>query len=73
MWNDPVISKLVRTPMKWIEMDGIFLRVLPEGVFTKEEIEKLKGYEKRNIENGNPPDIANFLPDSIRPSNIPKM
>ncbi len=73
MWNDPVISKLVRTPMKWIEIDGMFLRVLPEGVFTKEEIEKLKDDEKCNIECGNPPDIANFLPDSIRPSNIPKM
>ena len=48
-------------------------RVLPEGVFSPNEIEELREYDQMFVKEGSGHFIANFLPDEIRPEGVPKM
>ena len=73
--NDPVYIKFLQNIKleNAVEVNGHLLRVLPSGFFTQKEINRLRELEEWFIENGDDPFIANFLPDSIRPKNVPKM
>ena len=73
--NDPVYIKFLQNAKieNTVKVDGHLLHVLPSGFFTTKEIERLRKLEEWSIELGNGPSIANFLPDSIRPKNVPKM
>lgn len=74
MITDPAYLKLVAIhPKKRIEVNNEELIVIPEGVFSDEEIERLKEIENWKISGGDPPDIANFLPDDVRPEGVKKL
>ena len=47
--------------------------IIPDGIFTPEEIEKLRGINKLSIECSGLPIFANFLPDGVRPEGVKKL
>lgn len=60
-------------PELFVKIDNEWKRIIPESEFSSEEIEELRDLEKWRQENGNPPMIANFLPDDIRPAHVKKL
>ena len=68
----PALSKLLRY-CKPIRVNGYNVFPLPEGFFTKEEIEDLRKEDRIQKKYMHYPLIANFLPDDIRPIGIPKL
>lgn len=73
MYYNEALVKLLRMKTDWVRVNGILLRFLPDGAFTPQEIEDLRDVEKWSLENDEPPSIANFLPDDVRPAWIKKM
>ena len=68
------------TVMKWLGLnrDSVlvgdkYLWVIPDGVFTPEEIEKLRQYDVEHQRFDEEPIIANFLPDDVRPEGVKKL
>ena len=47
--------------------------VIPSGMFTDEEIERLRLTDEYSYEGGSGHIIANFLPDHLRPSDVEKI
>ncbi|MBR4750250.1 MAG: hypothetical protein IK077_00665 [Thermoguttaceae bacterium] len=68
----PALLKLLRY-CKPIRVNGYNVFPLPEGFFTKEEIEDLRKEDEARRYFKKKPFIANFLPDDIRPKGIPKL
>ena len=60
-------------PESFVMVNHEWKRIIPEDKFSPEEIEELRDLEKWEQENGNPPNIANFLPDDIRPPHVKKL
>ncbi len=71
--NDPTLFKFLTCPKESVQVGDYSLYLIPQGVFTAKEIERLRELEEWSIELGDGSSIANFLPDSIRPKNVPKM
>ena len=81
MFN-PIVDKLILSPARMVEIDlsvinyvGFdysFARVIPDGMFTAEEIEVLRQEHKKRWEIGYGAFVANFLPDNLRPKDVPK-
>ena len=61
--SNPVVFKLIRLGREWYTYNGVETWIIPDGLFTPEEIESLEGE----------PYIANFLPDGERPDWIKKL
>lgn len=72
MTSDPVIIKLLDN-VDPIAIGRKALFIIPEGLFTSDEIETLRKEDKERQRLGFPPWIANFLPDGVRPKGIKKM
>ena len=68
-----LIASTSRNPERRIRINNDFYHVIDENEFSPDEIEELRDLEKWRIENGNPPTIANFLPDDIRPPHVKKL
>ena len=47
--------------------------VIPEGMFTPEEIEELRRIDDIGLRKGEGHFIANFIPDPYRPADVPPM
>ena len=60
-------------PDRRLFINGNIYHVIDENEFSPDEIEELRDLEKWEQENGNPPFIANFLPDDIRPPHVKKL
>ena len=71
------LSKLLRItlgkPERHITVNDECLHIIYEGEFSKEDIDELRNIDIWFQKNGNPPLIANFLPDDVRPKGIKKM
>ena len=68
-----LLSATAGKPDSYVIVEDNILHLIPENKFSPEEIEELRDLEKWRIENGNPPTIANFLPDDIRPPHVKKL
>ena len=83
MNEPPALNKLLSIPTRTIFVDlsplhygGIrygTVRIIPEGVFSPEEIEELRQVHEERWKNGHGAVIANFLPDKVRPKDVPQM
>ena len=72
MTDNPVVNKLTRISEP-ILVGDVYVFPIPEGKFSKKEIEILRSEDEFGKELGYDPSIANFLPDDIRPKGIPKL
>lgn len=71
---DPAYVKLIKIRnKKRIKVNNQELTIIPEGIFSDEEIEQLKEIENWRISLGYLPGIANFLPDDVRPEGVKKL
>ena len=68
----PALAKLL-TNCHSIKIKGFRVFPLPDGLFTREEIEDLRKEDEARRYFKKKPFIANFLPDDIRPKGIPKL
>ena len=71
--NSKALFKLLESDHEWVECNGEHIHVIPEGLFTQEEIEELRDIENLRQKYGYPMTIANFLPDDIRPAHVKKL
>lgn len=69
------VSKLLKTPHKkiWIKENDDVLHIIPDGVFTSDEIEELREYDSTVRDFYGYHLYANFLPDDIRPPGVKKL
>ena len=72
MSYSPALSKLFCNCSP-IRVNGYNVFPLPQGFFTKEEIEVLRKEDTAQKNLMHYPLIASFLPDDIRPKGIPKL
>ena len=70
---NPVIMRFVSSnpPLAKVESYGGYLRLIPDGTYTSEEIKTLRDNDARHFELMEEHVIANFLPDGERPEGIP--
>ena len=67
--------------VKLLEMDNLEhlivnnweVMVIPDGEFSKEEIEELRMIDRMRAKRRQDPWFANFLPDDIRPPGVKKL
>lgn len=60
-------------PEMFVKVNDDWMRIIPDDQFSPEEIEELRDIEEWFQESGNPPSIANFLPDDVRPAGVKKL
>ncbi len=58
---------------KWVDLGDSSPWVIPDGIFTSEEINELRGFHKLSLECNGVPTFANFLPDGVRPEGVKKL
>lgn len=71
--TSPALIKLFSMKHDAFYLDHNCYHVIPEGKFTKEEINELRALDNHFFKMGNGRFIANFLPDDIRPAHVKKM
>ena len=71
--SHPALDKLYSTPHEIIEVGDDFCHVIPDEIFTPEEIEFLRQHYEDKLEDDNERIYANFLPDDIRPPGVKKL
>ena len=72
--NNPTFTKLLMAFPRRIELVDDFAIVIPEDMrFTPEELESLRRDDAAWVESTGNHIIANFMPDEIRPADVPKM
>lgn len=73
MIMNPAFDRLLGMDVERVEIGGEWLYIIPNGEFSTKEIEELRDVDEYFKEYNKHPMIANFLPDDVRPSNIPKL
>ncbi len=72
MTSSKAVFKLLRIS-KFVEVNGNFYHIIPEGKFTAEEIEELREHDAAELRFNGDHVYANFLPDDVRPANVKKL
>ena len=73
MTNNPALFKLIQARPDWVEMDGSDPFIIPDGLFSPEEIESLREEHNFRFSLEGTYLIANFLPDDLRPPHVKKL
>ena len=71
--SNPAVFKLISLGREWYMYKGIETWIIPDDLFTPEEIESLREEDKFHRSLEGEPYIANFLPDGERPDWIKKL
>lgn len=71
--GSPALVKLLKTKHEILYLAGRHYHAIPNTSFTKEEIDELRRLDDLSFETDGERFIANFLPDDIRPKNVPKL
>lgn len=71
--GSPALVKLFSMKHVIIEINDVFYHVIPDDSFTEQEVNELRRLDDLSFETDGERFIANFLPDDIRPKNVPKL
>lgn len=71
--GSPALVKLFSMKHDAFYLDHVCYHVIPDNSFTKQEVNELRRLDNLSFETEGDRFIANFLPDSKRPKNVPKL